>query len=56
MVPEYTGTSRNDGGMKRNGQEWYANIPERAGMTPRRREKTLVQRQKKPQKPQNVVD
>ena len=56
MVPEYTETSRNDGGMKRNVQEWYRNIPERAGMTPLRREKTLVQRQNKPQKHQNVAD
>ena len=30
---EYTGTTQNDAGMKRNGQEWYRNIPERAGMT-----------------------
>ena len=42
---EWNGTERNipeHGGMKRNGQEWYRNIPERAGMTPQRREKTLV--------------
>ena len=32
--PEYTGTRQNDAGMKRNGQEWYQNVPERAGMTP----------------------
>ena len=25
---------QNDAGMKRNGQEWYRNVPERAGMTP----------------------
>ena len=31
--PEYTGTRQNDAGMKRNGQEWYRNVPERAGMT-----------------------
>ena len=34
MVPECTGTSRNDGGIKWNGQEWYRNIPERGRMTP----------------------
>ena len=40
--PEYTGTRRNDAGMKgngqewnRNGQEWNRNVPERAGMTPK---------------------
>ena len=27
--PEYTGTAQNDAGMKRNGQEWYQNTPER---------------------------
>ena len=31
---EYTGTSRNDAGMRRNGQEYYRNEAERAGMTP----------------------
>ena len=41
--------------MKKNGQEWYRNIQERAGMTPQRREKTLVQRQNKPQKHQNAA-
>ena len=31
---EYTGVKRqNDAGMKRNGQEWYRNVLERAGMT-----------------------
>jgi len=55
MVSECTGTRRNDGVIKWNGQEWYRNIPERAGMTPQRREKTLVQRQNKPQKHQNVL-
>ena len=62
-IPEHGGMKRNgqewyrnDGGMKRNGQEWYRNIPERAGMTPLRKEKTLVQRQNKPQKHQNVAD
>ena len=27
--PEYTGTRRNDSGMKGNGQEWNRNVPER---------------------------
>ena len=27
--PEYTGTRRNDAGMKGNGQEWNRNVPER---------------------------
>ena len=31
--PEYTGTRQNDAGMKRNGQEWNRNVPERARMT-----------------------
>ena len=31
--PEYTGMRQNDAGMKRNGQEWCRNVPERAGMT-----------------------
>ena len=33
-IPEYAGMRRNDTGMKRNEQEWYRNIPKRAGMTP----------------------
>ena len=33
--PEYTETRQNDAGMKRNDQEWYRNVPERAGMTPK---------------------
>ena len=39
---EYAGARRNDSGierhgirMRRNGQEGYQNIPERAGVTPR---------------------
>ena len=39
--PEYTGTSQNEAGMKRNGQEWYRNVPERAGMTPEYTEMSL---------------
>ena len=39
--PEYTGTRQNDAGMKRNGQEWYRNVPERGGMTPEYTEMSL---------------
>ena len=39
--PEYTGTRLNDARMKRNGQEWYRNVPERAGMTPEYTEMSL---------------
>ena len=39
--PEYTGTRQNDAGMKWNGQEWYRNVPERAGMTPEYTEMSL---------------
>ena len=40
--PEYTATTRqNDAGMKRNGQECYRNVPERAGMTPEYTEMSL---------------
>ena len=39
--PEYTGTRQNDAGMKRNGQEWYRNVLERARMTPEYTEMSL---------------
>ena len=39
--PEYTGTRQNDAGMKRNGQGWYRNVTERAGMTPECAEMSL---------------
>ena len=38
---EYTGTRQNDAGMKWNGQEWYRNVPEQAGMTPEYTEMSL---------------
>ena len=38
---EYTGTRQNDSEIKRNGQEWYWNVPERAGMTPKYTEMSL---------------
>ena len=41
--PEYAGMRRNDTGMKRNEQEWYPNIPERAEMTPGLGGMTLMQ-------------
>ena len=38
---EYTGTRQNEARMRRNGQEWYRNVPERAGMKPEYAEMSL---------------
>ena len=40
--PKYTGTRKNDAGMKGNGQEWNRNVPERAGMTPKYTEMSRI--------------